>query len=283
MLESQRFRVLSLGGGTQSSALLLMSIRGLLPKLDAAIFADTQWEPKEVYETVGWLATQAGVAGIPVVQISKGNLRQHSIGEAGHGVRCASMPLYVVNPDGSHGRVNRQCTREYKVEPIELWIKRTLLGLKPRQRVPADIIVEKWFGMSSDEASRIRTPSEKWQEFAYPLCGIGPSGDLRLSRNFNRGATIEWLRVNYPGRTFPRSACIGCPFHSNYEWRRIKSDPETWGDAVRADNAVRHTVGIKGEAYLHRSCVPLQQANLGNGVDDEANLFNQECQGMCGI
>lgn len=33
-------RVLSLGAGVQSSVLLLMSCRGELPKLDAAVFAD---------------------------------------------------------------------------------------------------------------------------------------------------------------------------------------------------------------------------------------------------
>ena len=41
--ENQRpvLNVLSLGAGVQSSTLLLMSCRGVLPKLDAAIFADT--------------------------------------------------------------------------------------------------------------------------------------------------------------------------------------------------------------------------------------------------
>ena len=40
-------RVLSLGAGVQSSTLLLMACHGEL-ELDAAIFADTQWEPQWV-------------------------------------------------------------------------------------------------------------------------------------------------------------------------------------------------------------------------------------------
>lgn len=48
-------RVLSLGAGVQSTAVLLMSATGELPKLDAAVFADTQWEPKAVYEHLEWL------------------------------------------------------------------------------------------------------------------------------------------------------------------------------------------------------------------------------------
>lgn len=41
-------RVLNLGAGTQSSVIYLMMCRGELPPADVAIFADTQWEPKEV-------------------------------------------------------------------------------------------------------------------------------------------------------------------------------------------------------------------------------------------
>ena len=45
--------ILSLGAGIQSTALYLMSLNGEFEKTpSAAIFADTQWEPKEVYEHV---------------------------------------------------------------------------------------------------------------------------------------------------------------------------------------------------------------------------------------
>lgn len=46
---------LGLGGGWQSSCLLLMSCAGLLPKLDAAIFADTQGEMPGTYEYLDYL------------------------------------------------------------------------------------------------------------------------------------------------------------------------------------------------------------------------------------
>ena len=41
------YRFLSIGMGTQSCALALMSAAGDLPKLDAVIFADTQGEADE--------------------------------------------------------------------------------------------------------------------------------------------------------------------------------------------------------------------------------------------
>jgi len=45
--------ILSLGAGVQSSTVLLLSCRGERPTLEAALFAETQWEPKAVYQ---WLA-----------------------------------------------------------------------------------------------------------------------------------------------------------------------------------------------------------------------------------
>lgn len=46
-------RFLSLGAGVQSSTLALMIALGELPPVDAAIFSDTHWEPRAVYEWLG--------------------------------------------------------------------------------------------------------------------------------------------------------------------------------------------------------------------------------------
>ncbi|ETA02416.1 hypothetical protein CcI156_10935 [Frankia sp. CcI156] len=43
-------RVLSLGAGIQSTTLALLAVEAALPRPDAAIFADTGWEPRAVYE-----------------------------------------------------------------------------------------------------------------------------------------------------------------------------------------------------------------------------------------
>jgi len=50
-------RVLSLGAGVQSSVMALMAAHGELPRINCAIFADTQWEPKAIYEHLDWLET----------------------------------------------------------------------------------------------------------------------------------------------------------------------------------------------------------------------------------
>ncbi len=48
-------RILNLGAGVQSTTVFLMAHEGELPMIDYAIFADTQEEPKAVYQHLEWL------------------------------------------------------------------------------------------------------------------------------------------------------------------------------------------------------------------------------------
>lgn len=272
-------KILSLGAGVQSTTVLLMSCVGELPKLDAAIFADTQWEPKAVYKHLEWLKWYSERHGIPVYTVSKGNLRADALNSHVRSTgkedtkRWASMPLRTVGPDGSQGMIRRQCTKEYKIEPIEKEIRR-LLGLKKRQRIKKGTHVEQWFGISVDEVHRMRTPDKPWMEFVYPLV------DRRLSR---QGCKV-WLG-NYKFPSAPRSACIGCPYHSNEEWRKIKANPEEWADAVEFDNAIRDCCGMRGKVYLHRACKPLEEVDLRTDVDKGQLVMSwaEECDGLCGV
>src|SRR6266550_8880108 len=87
-------RILSLGAGVQSSTLLLMACEGEL-QIDAAIFADTQWEPWWVYQHLDGLEKVAKAAGIPIYRVTIGDLRADALAN-----KTASwMPLYSVNPE----------------------------------------------------------------------------------------------------------------------------------------------------------------------------------------
>ena len=37
------------------------------------------------------------------------------------------------------------------------------------------------------------------------------------------------------------------------------------------------------EVFLHKDCLPIDQVNLEDKKDDQIDLFNNECEGMCGI
>jgi len=47
--------------------------------------------------------------------VSKGNIRNDFLNKDG---RAASMPLLMTSDNGSAGMIRRQCTAEYKIQPI---------------------------------------------------------------------------------------------------------------------------------------------------------------------
>lgn len=77
-----RLRMLSLGAGVQSTTLALMAAHGEIgPMPDCAIFADTGWEPKAVYEHLAWLRSP-NILPFPVHIVSASNLRADLIAGA---------------------------------------------------------------------------------------------------------------------------------------------------------------------------------------------------------
>jgi len=223
-------RYLSLGLGVQSTTMLLMADEGAFgPKPDVAFFADTQDEPDAVYAHLRRLQGSNSLT-IPIKTMTAGRLRDHvtrSLNTTGG--RFASAPFYVRSPDGADvGKNRRQCTREFKLEPLWAAI-RADLGIAPGKRVPRGVVVETWVGITTDEVHRASASKHRWEHKRHPL----------IEAAMSRGDCIEWLRR----REIPvpvKSRCIFCPFTSNEEWRRIKADdPEQWDDAVVVDAAIR--------------------------------------------
>ncbi len=272
-------RYLSLGAGVQSSTVLLMSCVGELPKLDGAIFADTQWEPASVYSHLAWLEEKAAGYGIPIYRISRGNIKADALrtsvrGHVGDGGRAASLPYFVKTPgQDQEGMIRRQCTNEYKIEPIQKKL-RQLLGYKPRQIIPIGS-VEQWLGISRDEIRRARLSQVRWIVHRYPLIFDVP---------MTRQQCLRWMQ----GHGFPqppRSACICCPFHSDAEWRQMReTQPAEFAEACDFDEQIRERDNLRGQVFLHRSCLPLRNVDLSTAEErGQSSFWGQECQGMCGV
>jgi hypothetical protein len=271
--QGPKLRVISLGAGVQSTTMALMAAHGEIgPMPDCAIFADTGWEPKAVYDHLAWL-TSPNVLPFPVHVVGSRDLRENAIAAVNRSNgRFASIPWFVKNPDGSDGMGRRQCTREYKLQPIERK-QRELLGYRPRQRIPANS-VEVWIGISLDEIFRVKPAWNAWQQNRWPL----------IEQRMHRNDCLQWLdRHDYPQP--PKSACIGCPFHDDRYWRDMKANsPGEWADAVEMDGIIRKAFRMKGEQYMHSSRVPLAEVDLSTAEDHgQLNLFNNECEGMCGV
>ncbi len=336
---------LSLGAGVQSTTLALLAVEGTLPKPDVAIFADTGWEPRRVYEHLERIGNVLTDAGIELLKVSNGNLREDAINPT-H--RYASVPYFVLNPSfdvpitrpcpgpdgdgcagpgiadadacptcGGTGKVptgetrpatreeragmgRRQCTSEYKLDPITRKV-RELLGASPPdfRRVPRGRTCEQWVGFSADEVGRMSNYNDRlYLRTVYPLI------EKEYGLGWSRQDCRRYLEAR--GWTVEKSACIGCPYHGNRQWRQIRDtcrcghprdehwrtstacahtfnpgagddvaadvcecpgfDDAEWVDAVEFDAAIRkggaRGLPLDGEAYLHRSMVPLAEAPI---------------------
>ena len=286
------YHILNLGAGVQSTMLYLLACEGhpIMPPLDCAIFADTGDEPQEVYAHLEWLKT---LGGPEIIVRSNGNSLSHdlingTVGRTGRtgrtGRRFATIPAFTAN--GGMGK--RQCTKEYKIDVVERCIRREIVGLKPRQRFPVkDVHIHQYMGLSFDESRRVtRVRARFWRDIPWST----PHFPL-FESNTTRAGCREWLKSRVPHRV-PRSACVECPFHDNDEWRSIKSNPEDWELACTVDEKLRsHKYLWEGTAqgnmrekqFLHRSCVPLRDADLSTPEPDAEFGFVRECEGMCGV
>ena len=263
--------VLSLGAGVQSSVMALMAAKGELPMPDCAIFSDTQWEPKAVYEHLDWLEEQLP---FPVHRVTNGSLRDDAIANEpvrGRGTKkFSSIPWFT--DAGGMGR--RQCTFDYKIVPLNKKL-RSLCGYRPRQRIPVGS-VELWIGISTDEATRMKPSRERWIENTWPL----------IDKNMSRQHCLKWFEDHYSGRKLGKSSCLGCPFHNNAAWRELKiGDPEEWADTMLVDSLIRNGGKNKdSKQYMHRSLKPIDEVDFRNLEDKgQLNMFENECEGMCGV
>jgi hypothetical protein len=196
---------LNLGGGVQSTTLYLLSMSGQIPKYDVAIFADTQDEPgaeerrlglpdppNSVYAHLDWMDTLSALGGAKILRRTQGHLsaalmrRENSTRQ-----RFATIPAFTSKIEGvrvGRGQLRRQCASEYKIRVIERAIRRDVLGLRPRQRVPRGVTVIQHIGMSwSWESAPSYHPNEEHHVFQNRNRRRGVPPDRPRRRDRGRG------------------------------------------------------------------------------------------------
>ena len=275
-------RILSLGGGTQSCALALMSAAGELPRLDHVVFADTQGELPETYEYLDYLRGHLDAAGIPFHVVTAGNLLMDLLVDTPT-ANNPTPPVHVLNPDGSKGRIGQyRCSYDYKRRVITRKVKALCGGRGAWKRA----CVEQWIGFSLEEVGRMRQADDcrcghrakahdqatrscarcgchrfdRWEVNRWPLIELG----------MRRHETVAWFTANgHP--TPPRSACYFCPNSRNDRWQTLSADhPPLFENACHLDDTIRNGGGFNarggkpfaGKMFLHESLVPLRDADL---------------------
>jgi hypothetical protein len=262
------WRLLSLGAGVQSSTLALMASAGELgPMPHAAIFADTGNEPRATYAYLDWLMEPGRLAfPVHIVRRDKTLIEALFAGE-----EAARIPFHV----GAGGLGGRQCTRNWKLRPIRQETRR-IIGASPRSFLAAET-VESWVGISTDEIFRLKPSGVAYIHNRHPLVEIG----------MDRKGCLAWLQER-GHRIPPKSSCIFCPYRRNAQWKAMKEqDPEEFAEACAIDERLRAPEQVKrfrGELFIHQSRTPLALANLDPKADaKQPDLFNNECEGICGV
>jgi len=265
--------VLSFGAGVQSSALLLMYVNGMFKdKLDLVVFADTQSEPNEVYIWLEKMKEICKRSGIKYIEGTRGNLMADTLSGKIKNGTFAIIPFFTKNQDGAASIGKRQCTFDYKIHVVHQAI-RNELGYEPKKRVKHK--VKMIMGISFDEMQRCKTSMVPWIENHFPLV---------FEQSIRRQQCVEYVKKHLSEKP-PRSACLICPYKRNDEWRDLlDSSPDEFEAACDFDDKLRLLPKLKGQNYVHRSCVPLRDADLYEENKDQMGFsFLDECDGMCGI
>lgn len=263
---TEQLRVVSYGGGVQSTALLVLAAQG---RIDHRIFlfANTGDDSEEV-ATLDYVRTVAApyamINGITLHELRR-HRRDGSI-ETLYGRMHASHSGAVVIPvklsaDGPPGR--RSCTADFKVRVIAKWLK----GQGVTKDQPALVAL----GISLDEMQRARLASgEPTQQVEYPLIR------MRLDRDactrIIRGAGLP---------VPPKSACWFCPYKTGRRWQEMRdTTPDIFSKAVALEamlNAKRAKLG-QSQVFLHNRRVPLPMATSPN---KQGTMFGNEVEDSC--
>ena len=242
-------RIISYGGGVQSTAMCVLATQGKIGQVDAALFSnvgdDSEYPATITYVRdvmIPW-AHQRGLDVQELRRVKRDGTTETLLENLMRpGSRSLNIPVRM--PDtGAPG--TRNCTETFKVKVIRRWLREH--GVT--KTAPATVLV----GFSTDEIQRVnnRRPSD-YEIPEHPLL------DLHLNRHDCQRLIAE-AGLPVP----PKSACYFCPFHRPSKWARMRRDePALFWQAADLEtllNKRRDTLG-RDHVYLTRFGKPLADA-----------------------
>ena len=234
--------VLSYGGGTQSTAILVLIRDGYLPAPDLVLHADTG---SELPETVAFLSEAKALCDeidIPFIIVGshRGSLHNDYL-------RLNTIPVIGT----------RSCTGNFKILPQRRFL-REIVGNKRGK-----VLAKMWLGITLDEARRRSSHCDvKWTELTYPLLDDYPiTRDQAIAINEKAGLTVG------------KSGCFCCPYAGSNHWFDLrKNHPELFEIAIKMEeNKFEHRGGKLGLFQEKRltmldSYIPKEDSNCDSGA-----------------
>lgn len=221
-------RVISYGGGVQSTALIVLAAQGKLEAvmggpIKYALFGNTGDDSEHP-------ATIKYVRNIAIPWAAKNGMEIIELATTKNG-EPTTIWNEIMKPDSKrmlipvYGDINmplqRSCTVDFKIKTVGKWVKKN--GAKKDD--PALVAI----GISTDEIQRAgRGKEEYMQQRMYPLL------DLGLDR-------IGCMRVIHDAGlpVPPKSSCFFCPFHRPLVWSEMRRDqPELFEKAQQLEDVM---------------------------------------------
>jgi len=254
-------RVISYGGGVQSTALLVLACQGRI-EADAAVFAnvgDDSENPATLAFIHDHAVPYAARHSFQLEQVCRTwrdgthtTLHDYVTGD------IASIPIPVYMEGGAPG--TRQCSERWKIAVVARWLRDH--GASPEN--PAELLI----GFSWDELERVKDISDPIARRSYPLI------DLRL----NRGDCMEIIRnVGLP--VPPKSSCWFCPYRGARGFAEMRRDqPELFDRAVVFEDRINEKRVAMGRDAVHLTGTHSRLALLPAAQDA---LFDVDGEGHC--
>lgn len=211
-------RILSFGGGVDSSAILAYHLFSVDLSIDHVVFADTGAESKATYANVERFRSLCADAGLPFTVVSKDG---ETITEW-----VTRLGIVPVMAGGSH-----VCSKKYKGDVIQAWVGENF----PAQKITYLI------GIEANEGKRTAAftpPKGDTATYEYPLQEMG----------MTRQDCLDLLDVE--GFEVAKSSCVFCPFMSHGEISELRKDPEAWDTIKLVERRFSEESPRKHQAWL---------------------------------
>jgi PP-loop superfamily ATP-utilizing enzyme len=244
---TEPLRVISYGGGVQSTAMVVLAAQGVID-YPIALFSnvgDDSEHPATLEYVrniaIPW-AAERGVEIHELNRIKRDGTVETLFGRLTKpGSRSVGIPVRMSN--GAPG--NRNCTVDFKIKVVGKWLKQH--GASP------DNLAQVAIGISTDEIQRVNSKqTENYQNINYPLI------DLLIDRS-----RCEQIIAEAGLPVPPKSSCFFCPYHRPQTWREMRRDePELFQKSVELErhlNTVRDTIG-KDRVWFTSYNKPLDEA-----------------------
>lgn len=220
-------KVLSYGGGVDSTAIALLIIQGKLQRPDYIVMVDTGYEKASTWKYINEVVQpKLQAINLPITIIHTNDYSSNALIDKNGMV---AIPAHRKNEDGTVSKMRTWCNGGWKSKVVNRWMGDN--GLTK---------VESWIGFSADEERRKLKSDVRWIKYRYPLIELG------LTRN---DCIYELGGAGWPMP--PRTSCYFCPQQTHQQWIHLyQREPQEFAKAKQIELEIQKT---HPNVYLHAS------------------------------